>query len=166
MTSPKEMRGFTIFELMITVAVAGVILTIGVPSFLSVIETNRAVTHTNELITSLNLARSEAVRRGAPILVCSSTDNATCSGNTDWSTGWIVLTQTATPEVLRVWPERTGGANILTGDVNRIQFQARGSLVPGATPQIQLRLPNCGENEGRDVDVNSAGRISVTRVDC
>jgi len=165
-TSLKKMRGFTILELMITVAVAGVLLTVGIPSFLSIIETNRTVTHTNELVTALNLARSEAVRRGAPIVVCSSTDGAICSTSTDWSTGWIIRTQTAAPEVLRAWPERSGGAGILTGDVDEIEFQPRGSLPPGPTPLIQLRLPNCGVNEGRDVAVNSAGRISVSRVDC
>jgi type IV fimbrial biogenesis protein FimT len=164
----NSMRGFTVLELMITVAVSAVILSIGVPSFLGVIETNRTVTHTNDLVASLNLGRSEAVRRGAPIVVCSSTDGATCSASNDWSTGWIIRTTAATPEVLRAWPARSGGAGVLSANVSQVQFQARGTLPPGAPPQLQLRLPHCGdaENQGRDVSVNSAGRINIVRVQC
>lgn len=168
MNSYKDMRGFTVLELMVTVAVTAVVLSIGVPSFLGVIETNRAVTHTNELVSAFNLGRSEAVRRGASILVCSSTDGATCSASNDWSTGWVIRTTSATPEVLRSWPARSGGAGVLSANVPQILFQARGTLPPGAPPLLQLRLPHCGdaENQGRDVNVNSAGRISITRVQC
>ena len=164
--SYEKSRGFTLFDLMITVAVAAVILSVGVPSFRGMVQNNRTVTHTNDLVTSLNLGRSEAIRRGATISLCSSTDGATCSGSNDWSTGWII--QTAAGEVLRSWPERSGGAGVLNGNVAQIQFQPRGSLPPGTPPQIQLRLPKCdaAPGRGRDVSVNSAGRISVARVDC
>lgn len=159
-------RGFTLFDLMIAVAVASVILSVGVPSFRGMVQNNRTVTHTNDLVTSLNLGRSEAIRRGATVSLCSSTDGATCSGSTDWSTGWIV--RTAAGEVLRSWPERSGGAGVLSGNVAQIQFQPRGSLPPGVPPQLRLRMPYCNDapGRGRDVNVNSAGRISVDRVDC
>ena len=163
-TSYKTMRGFTLFELMITVAVAGVILTFGIPNFTGFMANNRAVNDTNDLVTSLNLGRSEAIRRGSTISLCSSSDGATCSASNDWSTGWIV--QTAAGEVLRAWPERKGGAGVLSGNVPQIQFQPRGSLAPGVPPQIQLRIPKCTGDQGRDVAVNSAGRISVTKVTC
>ena len=127
---------------------------------------NRTVTHTNDLVTSLTVGRSEAIRRGTTVLLCSSTDGATCSASNDWSTGWII--QTSAGEVLRAWPERSGGAGVLSGNVAQIQFQPRGSLPPGVPPQLQLRLPYCNSapGRGRDVNVNSAGRISVSRVDC
>ena len=64
MTSYEKARGFTLFELMITVAVAGVILTVGVPNFVGFMANNRAVNDTNDFVTSLNLGRSEAIRRG------------------------------------------------------------------------------------------------------
>lgn len=160
----RKTRGFTVLELMITVAVAGVVLSFGVPNFISLIADNRAVTHTNDVVASLNIGRSEAVRRGATITICSSTDGAACSGNTDWSTGWVI--RTGAGEVLRAWPERSGGAGVLNGNVSQIQFQARGSLPPGVAPLLQLRIPHCKKNQGRDVNVNSAGRISVSRVAC
>jgi len=163
-TSYRKMRGFTLFELMITLGVAGLILSLGVPNFIGMVQNNRAVSAANDLVTSLNLGRSEAIRRGSTISLCSSTDGATCSTSNDWSTGWIV--RTSAGEVLRAWPQRSGGAGVLNGNVSQIQFQSRGSLTPGVPPQLQLRLPHCTGPQGRDVAVNSAGRISVNRVNC
>ena len=119
-TSFRKTRGFTIFELMITIGVAGVILSVGVPNFIGFVQNNRAVNDTNDLVTSLNLGRSEAIRRGSTVTLCSSTDGATCSASNDWSTGWIV--QSSAGEVLRAWPERSGGAGVLNGTLPRYSF--------------------------------------------
>lgn len=164
MTRIDRNKGFTLYELMVTLAVAAVIVSFGVPGFSSMVQNNRAVTHSNDLITALNLARSEATRRGVAIEVCSSTNGAACSGSTDWSTGWIV--RRSTGEVLRTWPERSGGAGVLTANVSQFQFQGRGALASAPLPVLQVRLPDCSGDEGRNVAVNVAGRISVTRVGC
>jgi type IV fimbrial biogenesis protein FimT len=160
----ERIGGFTLFELMVTLAVAALILSLGVPGFRSFIQNNRATTHTNDLVTALNLGRSEATRRGASVLLCSSSDGATCSGSNDWSSGWIVRRPAGA--VVRTWPERSGGGGVLTANVSQIQFQARGSLAGGTVPLLQIRLPDCSGDQGRDVSVNMAGRISVTRVTC
>lgn len=164
MTNRKTATGFTLFELIITMAVAGIILSFGIPGFMSFIQNNRATTHTNDLVTALNLGRSEATRRAAPITVCSSADGASCSGSNDWSTGWVVRSDAG--DVLRTWPERSGGAGVMTGNVSQVRFLARGSLAGGAAPLLQVRLPDCAGDQGRDVAVNVAGRISVDRVGC
>jgi type IV fimbrial biogenesis protein FimT len=160
----ERIGGFTLFELMVTLAVAALILSLGVPGFRSFIQNNRATTHTNDLVTALNLGRSEATRRGSSVLLCSSSDGATCSGSIDWSSGWIVRRPAGA--VVRTWPERSGGGGVLTANVSQIQFQARGSLAGGTVPLLQIRLPDCSGDQGRDVSVNMAGRISVTRVTC
>lgn len=159
----KGIQGFTLYELIVTVAVAAIILSFGVPGFMSFIDNNRATTHTNDLVTALNLARSEATRRGTAITVCSSTNSSTCSGSADWSTGWVV--RSAAGDVLRVWPARSGGAGVVTGNVSQVQFLPRGGLNGGA-PVMQIRLPDCTGSNGRDVSINGAGRISVDRVTC
>ena len=56
--------GFTLVELMITLAIAGILVAVGIPSFNSTISSNRLTSYANELVTALNLARSEAVKRG------------------------------------------------------------------------------------------------------
>lgn len=164
MISKRRMDGFTLYELMVTVAVAAIIIGFGVPGFKSFIQNSRAVTHTNDLVTALNLGRNEATRRGSPVLLCTSSDGATCSGSNDWSNGWVV--RTAGGQVLRTWPARSGGAGVVTANVSQIQFQARGSLTAGVVPLLAIRLPDCTGDQGRDVSINIAGRISVDRVAC
>lgn len=154
-------------ELLFTIAVAAIILSFGVPGFLSFVANNRAVTHTNDLVTALNLGRSEAIRRGSTVIVCSSVDGASCDGTGDWSTGWVVRTAGVGGVLLRTWPERSGGAGTIveTGALSQFQFLARGS-VTGATPSFEVRVDKCTGEQGRDVAVNGAGRISVTRENC
>ena len=164
MVKHKGQKGFTLMELLFTIAVAAIILSFGVPGFMSFIDNNRAVTHTNDLVTALNLARSEATRRGSAVLVCSSSDGVECSGINDWSDGWVVQLA-ADGEVLRSWPKRSGGAGVVTADAAQVQFRARGS-VAGGTPQIGVQLEGCSGQQRRIVAVNGAGRISVSRVDC
>jgi type IV fimbrial biogenesis protein FimT len=151
-------------ELLFTIAVAAIILSVGVPGFMSFIDNNRAVTHTNDLVTALNLARSEATRRGSTITVCSSTDGVACVPGVDWSNGWVV--RTAAGDVLRSWPKRSGGAGVVTANVSQVQFRARGSVAGTPTPLFAIRLEKCTGDQGRDVDVNGAGRIAVSRVGC
>ena len=163
MLNRTRMKGFTLFELLVTIAVAAVIVSFGVPGFTSFIQNSRAVTHTNELVTALNLARSEASRRGAPVEVCRSTNGAACQDGDDWTAGWAVV---AGGEVLRAWPRRSGGDNLVTApDNGRIRFGARGSLASAAVT-LEVRLPDCTGNQRRDVSDNAAGRIEVTREAC
>lgn len=85
-------HGFTLIELMITLAVAAIVLTIAVPSFRSIIQDTRLTTQINELAASLNLARSEAIKRGLSVTICKSNDQdatPTCGGN--WHDGWLVF---------------------------------------------------------------------------
>ncbi len=86
-------RGFTLIELMIAITVAAILLTIAIPSFTATINRNRLATAANELVTSLQLARMEAVRRGGRVVVCASADvsaaNPTCAAGS-WEQ-WITF---------------------------------------------------------------------------
>lgn len=87
-------RGFTLIELMVTLAVAAIVISMAVPSFQSVINGNKLTAAANEMIASLQLARMEAIRRNARAGVCASTntqegEDATCaSAGMD---GWITF---------------------------------------------------------------------------
>ncbi len=149
-------------ELMATLTVAAVILAFGVPSFLSVIQNSRATTYTNEVVTALNLARTEASRRNANVVVCRSVNGTVCANGTDWSVGWVV--RTAGGELIRSWPAQAGGANLITGPAAGVTYQPRGTAA--AIAAFQIRLPNCTGDQGRDITVNRPGRVAVSRVNC
>jgi type IV fimbrial biogenesis protein FimT len=78
------LHGFSLVELMAVIAIAAILLTIGVPSFSVLLEKQRMTTTVNELFAALNLARSEAIQRGTRV------DLVPVDGN-NWSNGWLVL---------------------------------------------------------------------------
>lgn len=98
--SMKKNTGYTLLELMTTLAVAAVLLAVGLPQMKVYFQSNRMVSNTNDLITALNLTRAEAVRRGLRVSVCKS-NTATaaapaCSTTASWQDGWIVFVEDAT----------------------------------------------------------------------
>ncbi len=84
--------GFTLIELMITLVVAGIVLTVAVPSLQDMVISNRVATEVNSLVASLNKARSEAIKKGDSVSLCASSNGTSCSGG--WSAGWIIFDDT------------------------------------------------------------------------
>ena len=89
----KKQSGFTLIELMVVLAIAVFIITSAVPGFQSFIQNNRMTTSTHQFITSINLARSEAVKRGQQVSMCISNNASTCTGvgTQGWAHGWIIF---------------------------------------------------------------------------
>jgi type IV fimbrial biogenesis protein FimT len=88
----RKQLGFTIIELLITVVVISIVLTVAIPSFQSSIEKNNVTASISEFSASLRLARTEAVKRGRVVVVCPTNNQATCSGI--WANGWLVFEDT------------------------------------------------------------------------
>lgn len=85
----RRHSGFTLLELMVVLAIAAIIFGMAVPSFMQLTIRNRIVSYTNDFIGTVNFARSEAIRRAAPVSICPTPDGAACGGA--WSDGWIVF---------------------------------------------------------------------------
>ncbi|MBL8201693.1 MAG: GspH/FimT family pseudopilin [Chromatiales bacterium] len=86
--TPRGQRGFTLGEVLTTLGVLGVSLSLAVPSFDRAAQSNLRATAINELVATLHLARSEALARNASIAVCPSADGQTCAP-VAWEAGWI-----------------------------------------------------------------------------
>ena len=151
----KKQNGVTLIELMIAIAVLAVLLGIGIPSFQDTIRTNRVAAITNDLVGALQFARSEAVRRGEDVTVCSSNDQATCSGT--WSDGWVVRTATTT---LRVWPALRAGANVVPTPAGTIVYGPMGNAAVARCFDITF------DTAARNVDINAGGRVQSNQGAC
>ena len=88
----ESSTGFTLMELMVTIAIAGILLGVAIPSFTSIISSNRLTTYANELVTALNLARSEAIKRGGSVTVRKVDSNSCTKTGVNWNDGWDVFT--------------------------------------------------------------------------
>ena len=92
---PQRQRGFNLLELMFAVTIAGIALGIGIPSLTQFVANNRVAGAANDLLTSIHVARTEAVKRRASVTLCASSDWQTADPDCDLAgggpTGWIVF---------------------------------------------------------------------------
>ncbi len=88
----KRNSGLTLIELIITIAIAATLLSLAIPGFGALISETKISTVTNDLVASINLTRSEAVKRGTRATLCASRPPYTaCTETSDWSHGWIIF---------------------------------------------------------------------------
>ena len=105
---PWKERGYTLYELMLTMLLVAVIAGLGIPSFARI--GARAVIHTeiNALFHAIHLARKESVVRKRVVSLCPSVDLRTCTQGAAWSTGWLMFENTD-----KDWPPRRDPAEPL-----------------------------------------------------
>ena len=87
----KKHTGFTLIELMITLIIVGILLAVGMPSLQSFMRGSQLVASTNELISALHVARSEAIKLNTRVTICESSNGTSCATTASWKNGWIVF---------------------------------------------------------------------------
>ena len=87
----KKYSGFTLIELMVALIIAGILFTVAGPTLKPFIEGSQIVSATNELLSAMHVARSEAIKSNGRVTICESGDGATCSATGSWKNGWIVF---------------------------------------------------------------------------
>jgi type IV fimbrial biogenesis protein FimT len=170
--APGRMNyGFTLIELVVTITVVGILAAIAVPSMNHFLESNRLVALTNDLITDINLARSEAIKNGAQTGLCAAS-GSNCGTSTDWgSSGWRVFQDTdntsswTSGDTLIRSHESAPLNNSITAPANFLVFSRVGGMVAAVTSQ-DITICNSRIKEKRTLSINSVGRVSITPGTC
>jgi type IV fimbrial biogenesis protein FimT len=160
--APATLRGFTLVELIVTVAILGIVLTIAIPNFRDMLASNRMASQANDVIAALSLARSEAVKRAAQVTVCASSDGATCTGT--WEQGWVV--RDAGGNVLRVYRALTGNSTLASSAGGSVVFTATGSTTLAADATLTVCPPAPATVQGRVIQIVRSGRPRVANTNC
>jgi type IV fimbrial biogenesis protein FimT len=170
-------RGISLTELLAVLAVIGILLGMAVPGYGYLVNNMRLSGVTNDLVSSLNLARSEAIKRGLRVTVCKSSNtmeaNPACNSAGGWQQGWIVFVdrgvvgsidgEDQTLEVQEGKPK----VSISSG----VNFGKYVSYMPSGVSRGQSNLPNgtiniCLNGSLRKVILNSTGRIKLKSESC
>ncbi|QFU76996.1 prepilin-type N-terminal cleavage/methylation domain-containing protein [Halioglobus maricola] len=161
-------EGFTLIELMVVLAVLAALLLVAAPGLADLIRNNQMVTDVYALRATLNNARSEAITRRAPVVVCPSSDGATCLASNDWSNGYITfvaMNNNTAPdpndpdEELIQWEPRDRAMNIFySNSEQQVIFNARGTALDyeGTFEFCDER----GTEDARALILNPVGSVS------
>lgn len=173
--------GFTLLELMITVVILSIVVTIAVPSFLSLLQTNRLSGQVNQFVGAIHAARTEAIKMNRNVVFCHSSDGVACSPApaTGWE-GWLIALAA---------PGAGGGAvansimasgfvlsnnivirtnNSIATNNSEIRFSPQGLVrTRTGTPLngvIRICATNTPNNNARDMLIRSGGHIAVNQL--
>ncbi|MDH5473111.1 MAG: GspH/FimT family pseudopilin [Gammaproteobacteria bacterium] len=182
----KKLRGFTLVELMVVIAIAGLVLAFGMPALSPFIQNGRITTVTNDLISALYVARSEAIRMGSTGCVCPSNNptagaDATCNATDNWEMGWISFLDNSTGNctfdggidgggtdvLLKVWDGssysdkmtvRATNDNNSINAVDYVRFNSRGATLTSGGVMQQGVFNICDSRGVADVNGKSVAR--------
>ena len=173
----KNNHGFTLIELIVTLAVVSILLLTGIPMLNQMTTSNRLVTQINSIAGSLSVARSESIKRGESITLCGSTDGATCD-TSNWESGWIVFTDadnnavlnSATESMLKIVDQFSGGSTLRlsqSDSASIMRYRSDGSLRDqnsDATRTDKGTFTLCDSSasvtKAKAINVNPLGRVS------
>ncbi|MDX1678496.1 GspH/FimT family pseudopilin [Arsukibacterium sp.] len=159
----KTHSGFTLVELMVTIAVVAIVATIAVPSFNGLVQGNRLSGATNQLVSAFHLARSEAIKRSQNVSLCATSDGINCTPRADWNS-WLVL---AGNEVI-LQGRVSSGLNVAGPANTNIIFSSAGLVRDNAGAGLSSSLQVCSTSGAltentRTMNFVAGGSISINK---
>lgn len=165
------MRGLTLIELLVTLAVLAIVAAAAMPAFDSVTMSNRLTTYGNEFIAAAQAARSEAIKRNANVVMCASSDGSSCLTSGGWQVGWVVFHDPDNDGVLdsgetviQTRPALQSGYLFKASSGALVaRFDGTGALSNGPlTFKLCRSTPSVGSSD-RQVDLSLTGRATLSK---
>lgn len=147
----KSGTGFSLYELLVTLAVAAVVLSVGVPSLGVLVARNRQHAEINALFHAIHAARKESITKRRVVSLCPSSDGETCRQSLDWSNGWILFVNDDRDSPPRIDPGEALLQRYTVHPTIRLSANRRGFTLRGT----RLRATN-----GTIVACDSGGRVA------
>jgi len=162
-------RGLTLIELLTTLALAAILLTLGVPAFNEVMARHRVTTAANGLLADVHLARSEALKRGVRVALCTGSETETSPGFAcaagDWHSGYLIFIDAdgdgvidAPSDVLRVVAGTPNAPIPIAGDRQVVTFFADGTADLTDDTPLTWTLSDPGSHNPRIITLARTGR--------
>ncbi|OED40598.1 hypothetical protein ACH42_16030 [Endozoicomonas sp. (ex Bugula neritina AB1)] len=161
--------GFTLPELLVTLAVASILLTFAASPVKSLVADRRVAAITSEIYGSLVLARSEAIKQQTTVSVCSTVNNSSCDEtNSGWQHGWLVFSDKNRDgvfndgdQLIRAVSEKPSIVTISWNRGYSLSFNSRGQTSTAGSFEV------CESSEVRAIVISMTGRARVEeRVSC
>jgi type IV fimbrial biogenesis protein FimT len=172
MYAHRRQGGLTLLELLLLLGMIGVLSMAAVPPLMDTLTRMNVTTAARTLTSALNLARSEAVKRGRDVLVCPSTDGSDCAAGS-WASGWIVFVDTngdadgttgsvdAGDTIIRVFNQRAGLTIAIAPTTNLLTYDNRGYGRMGALRTVTICPQDGNAANARQVEISVSGRSRI-----
>ena len=164
----KRIKGYTLIELLVVTSILGILLSLAVPAFQDTVERASTNSQIKVMLSALNLARSEAIKRGTDVVICASPDGIDCDAGT-WSEGWMVFADAngdadgdsgsvdGGDTIIRVY-EQLGANTTLTYTTDMMAYNSLGFGVIGGTQTFVLCPGSGNANNARSIVIAPSGR--------
>ena len=161
----RRIAGVSLIELLVVVAVAAILMGIGMSSYQGITISYRMSGEINGLLGDMQYARSEAIKQGQNVVICVSTSGTDCSGgNTNWNLGWIVFVDVNNTQTTGGNPPDTltdGATSLVSFDREGLALGLLTTMSGNGGAVIPLHDPTDNAVLTRCLEITNVGNVSV-----